>query len=108
MRALILCVLYTCKFPQKQGWLPWVTSDSDQRVFSISKYGIKVTDMKKQRVFLRHPLHRIVNITYYVDTYGKHMLAVRVAGNVAAEPGNQELHIYESEDEVMHNDVTMR
>ncbi len=39
-------------------------------------------------MFARHPLHRIVNITYYEDTYKKHMLAVRVSG---AEDGQQEL-----------------
>ncbi len=66
-------------------------------MFSVSKYGIKVTDSQRQRVFARHPLHRIVNITYYEDTYKKHMLAVRVSG---AEDGQQELHIYESESEV--------
>ena len=46
-------------------------------------------------MFSRHPLHRIVNITYFEDTYCKHMLAIRVAGK-----SEQELHIYEAENEV--------
>ena len=91
---------------QKQGLLPWVTSEADQRVFCISKYGIKVTDAQKQRVFSRHALHYIINITYYEDTYGKHMLAVRVVGG-EQQTQDQELHIYEAKDEVIINDVMM-
>lgn len=66
-------------------------------MFSISKYGIKVTDTSSQRVHARLPLHHIVNITYYLDTYGKHMLAVRVGRK---EGEQQTLYIYESENEV--------
>ena len=96
------CKLYFALHHQKQGRLPWVTSESDQRVFSISKYGIKVTDSKKQRVYTRHSLHHIVNITYYEDTYGKHMLAVRVvAGGQREGETQQELYVYQCEDEVM-------
>ena len=102
MHGLMLITLHVCiinlvmnNVIQKQGRLPWVTSDLDQRVFSISKYGVKVMDTQKQRVFSRHSLHRIVNITYFEDTYGKHMLAIRVAGK-----SEQELHVYEAENEV--------
>ena len=72
-------------------------------MFCISKYGIKVTDVKKQRVFTRHALHYIINITYYEDTYSKHMLAVRVmvsSKNKQLQPQQQELYIYEAENEV--------
>ena len=58
-------------------------------------------DDKKQRVYGRHPLHHIANITYYEDTYGKHMIALRLArpgGRQGAD--NNELIIYECTDEV--------
>ena len=67
-------------------------------MFSISKYGIKVTDTTSHRVHARLPLHHVVNITYYLDTYGRHMLAVRVGRKVGEQ---QTLYIYESEDEVI-------
>lgn len=58
-------------------------------------------DNKKQRVFARHPLHHIANITYYEDTYGKHMLALRLAKpQEASGIDNNELVIYECSDEV--------
>lgn len=59
-------------------------------------------DDKKQRVFARHPLHHISNITYYEDTYGKHMLALRLARphEPQAAADNNELVIYECTDEV--------
>ena len=60
-------------------------------------------DDKKQRVFARHPLHYIANITYYEDTYGKHMIALRLAQPPQAQPqgpGTNELVIYECTDEV--------
>lgn len=88
---------------QKQGLLPWVTSDSDQCLFSISKYGVKVTDSKRQRVYSRHPLHHIVTITHYLDTYHKHMLVVRVTGQT--EQQQEQLFIYQAEDEVILNDI---
>lgn len=90
--------------PQRQGRLPWVTSDLDQRILSLSKYGVKAMDDKKQRVYGRHPLHHIANITYYEDTYGKHMIALRLArpgGRQGAD--NNELIIYECTDEVNFN-----
>lgn len=84
---------------QRQGRLPWVTSEQDQRVLSISKYGIKVTDVKRQRVYCRHALHAIANITYYEDTYGKHMIAVKLG-----RPGVSEfdLYMYQCAEEVGH------
>ena len=82
---------------QRQGRLPWVTSSQDQRVLSLSKYGIKVMDEKRQRVFARHALHFIVNITYYEDTYRKHMIAVRVG---RPDVATFDLYIYECVDEV--------
>ena len=89
---------------QRQGRLPWVTSELDERALSLSKYGVKVMDDKKQRVFARHPLHYIANITYYEDTYGKHMVALRLAQppQLQPQPGaaNNELVIYECTDEV--------
>ena len=57
-------------------------------------------DDKKQRVFARHPLHCIVNITYYEDTYGKHMLALRLAKPHEQQGTDNELVIYECTDEV--------
>ena len=59
-------------------------------------------DDKKQRVFARHPLHYIANITYYEDTYSKHMVALRLA-QLQGQPqaaGSNELVIYECTDEV--------
>ena len=86
--------------------LPWVTSDLDRRLLSISKYGIKVMDTRKQRIFARHALHYIINITYYEDTYRKHMLAVKVATTTTTDrQQGQELHIYEANDEVISYDV---
>jgi len=67
----------------------------------LSKYGIKVTDVKKSRVLMRHPLHWIANITYYEDTYGKHMLVLR-QGKQERSPGYQDLFIYEATDEVIN------
>ena len=58
-------------------------------------------DDKKQQVFSRHPLHCIANITYYEDTYGKHMLALRLAKPHEQQgTDNNELVIYECTDEV--------
>ena len=63
-------------------------------------------DVRKQRIFARHALHYIINITYYEDTYGKHMLAVKVA--TATDKHRHELYIYEAKDEVYNcNDVVM-
>lgn len=93
-----MCFLFLLYTVQRQGRLPWVTSDSDVRVLSLSKYGIKVMDVKKQRVHARHPLHHIANITYYEDTYSKHMIALR-----QGKPGRgdqNELFVYECNDEV--------
>lgn len=75
-----------------------MTCESDDRVLSLSKYGIKVMDVKKQRVYTRHPLHCVANITYYEDTYSKHMIAIR-QGKPDREDQN-ELFIYECIDEV--------
>ena len=86
-------------FVQRQGRLPWVTSQSDQRLLSLSKYGVKVTDSRRQRVFARHPLHCIANITYYEDTYGKHMVAIRL-GQPSNQSQKHELFIYECSEEV--------
>ena len=74
-----------------------MTAEKDQRVLQISKYGIKVTDTKKQRVHSRHALHFIANIIYYEDTYGKPMLAVKVG---RPDANTFDLHIYECSDEV--------
>ena len=61
-------------------------------------------DDKKQRVFARHPLHYIANITYYEDTYSKHMVALRLAQPPQLQPqlggANNKLVIYECTDEV--------
>lgn len=54
-------------------------------------------DVKKQRVYSRHALHCIANVTYYEDTYSKHMLAVRI-GKPNVE--HYDLYIYECRDEV--------
>ena len=77
--------------------MPWVTSDQDQRILSLSKYGIKVTDEKRQRVFARHALHFIVNIMYYEDMYCKHMIAIKVG---RPDVATFDLYIYECMDEV--------
>ena len=82
---------------QRQGRLPWVTTEDQQRVLSVSKYGVKVMDVKHQRVYGRHPLHAIANIIYYEDTYGKHMVALRV---IRPEEMVCDLHIFECKDEV--------
>lgn len=83
---------------QRQGRLPWVSANDSQCSLSLSKYGIKVTDMKKLKVHARHPLHWIVNITYYEDTYGKHMLALRQSK--LSGGSYNDLYIYECKDEV--------
>ena len=62
-------------------------------------------DPRKQRVFCRLPLHHIVNITYYEDTYSNHMLAVRVV--TSGNTRQQQLHIYQAQDEVIDSDVMM-
>ena len=54
-------------------------------------------DVKKQRAYTRHALHCMANITYYEDTYRKHMLAVR-SGRPDVE--QFDLYIYECNDEV--------
>ncbi len=93
--------------PQKQGILPWVTSEENQRALSLSKYGIKVTDIKKQRVYQRHPLHWISNITYYEDTYGKHMVVLRQSNPERATGDPQDLFIYECVEEVKRNSLNV-
>ena len=85
---------------QRQGRVPWVTSPDDLRILSLSKYGIKVTDDKKQRVYSRHPLHSIANITYYEDTYGKHMVVLRTGQPNPAKNALNELCVYQCNDEV--------
>ena len=92
----MISIYRSCLY-QRQGRLPWVTSEQDQQVISISKYGMKVTDKKRQRVYGRHALHNIANITYYEDTYGKHTIAVKLG-----RPGssNFDFYIYQCMDEV--------
>lgn len=78
-----------------------MTSAEDVQIISLSKYGIKVTDEKKQRVFGRHPLHCIANITYYEDTYGKHMIVLRMGEPSSSSRGSlNELYVYECTNEV--------
>lgn len=89
-------------YTQKQGLLPWVASEENQRALVFSKYGIKVMDVKRQRVFLRHPLHLIDNITYYEDTYSKHMVVLRQSKRERASRDPQDLYIYECSQEVQY------
>lgn len=82
---------------QRQGRLPWVTTEDQQRVLSVSKYGVKVMDVKRQQVYVRYPLHAIANVIYYEDTYCKHMVAVRV---IKSEEMVCDLSVLECKDEV--------
>ena len=82
---------------QRQGRLPWVTTEDQQRVLSVSKYGVKVMDIKRQRVYVRYPLHAIANIIYYEDTYCKHMVAARI---IKSEEMVCDISVFECKDEV--------
>lgn len=39
-----VCLCYL----QRQGRLPWAAADEDERFVVISRYGMKVTDVRKQ------------------------------------------------------------
>lgn len=92
---------------QRQGRVPWVTSPDDVRILSLSKYGVKVTDEKKQRVFSRHPLHCIANITYYEDTYSKHMVVFRTGQPKPGKNDLNELYVYQCNDESQAKDICL-
>ena len=64
--------------------MPWVTGTDDVRVLSLSKYGIK----------------GIANITYYEDTYGKHMVVLRMGQPLPEKGTLNELFVYECDSEV--------
>lgn len=85
---------------QRQGRLPWTTAAEDERCVVISRYGMKVTDVQKQQVHMRHPLHHIAGIIFYEDGFGRNMLAFKIG-----EPRNEkyDVYIYECESEVSQN-----
>ena len=57
-------------------------------------------DLKKQRVYMRHPLHWIANVTFYEDNYGKHMIVLRQCKPERPPPAHEDLFIYECDSEV--------
>jgi hypothetical protein len=61
---------------------------------------MKVTDVQKQQVHMRHPLHHIAGIIFYEDGFGRNMLAFKIG-----EPRNEkyDVYIYECESEVSQN-----
>eukprot|EP00731_Ephydatia_muelleri_P031545 Em0023g52a len=89
---------------QRQGRLPWVTTEDQQRVLSVSKYGVKVMDIKRQRVYVRYPLHAIANIIYYEDTYCKHMVAARI---IKSEEMVCDISVFECKDESQAKDICL-
>jgi hypothetical protein len=89
---------------QRQGRLPWTTAAEDERCVVISRYGMKVTDVQKQQVHMRHPLHHIAGIIFYEDGFGRNMLAFKIG-----EPRNEkyDVYIYECESERHAKDVCL-
>ena len=55
------------------------------------------------RFHSRHPLHRIANITYYEDTYSKHMIVFRMGQPQPSQASHNELYVYECSNEVYGN-----
>ncbi|XP_065833683.1 integrin beta-1-binding protein 1-like [Oscarella lobularis] len=97
-------LLETIDLAQRQGKLPWMSSDEDERVVSISRYGMKVMDCFSKQVHMRHPLHRIASIIFYEDGFGKNMLAFKIG---AAEEEIYDCYIYECESEKHAKDICL-
>ncbi|XP_019861836.1 PREDICTED: uncharacterized protein LOC109590351 [Amphimedon queenslandica] len=98
---------------QRQGIMPWVHQKGSQRILVISKYGIKVTDTKRQRVYVRHTLHKIITVVHFIDMRGHSLLAVKLNHTNDEEDGRDEeesigsfdLFVYECESENQATEV---
>ncbi|XP_065184063.1 uncharacterized protein LOC135814816 isoform X1 [Sycon ciliatum] len=78
---------------QRDGRLPYATQEEDLRVITLSKYGIKVMDDKGEQVRVRHALHRIANLVFYEDRYGKAMLALKIGEK---NSDKHDIYVYEA------------
>jgi hypothetical protein len=63
---------------QDEGVLPWTSQSECDRLLVLNKYGIKVTDTFKQRVYKRHPLQDISSIMHYVTPSRESLLIVKM------------------------------
>eukprot|EP00055_Hartaetosiga_balthica_P015557 m.92622 g.92622 ORF g.92622 m.92622 type:complete len:176 (+) comp8896_c4_seq1:48-575(+) len=52
------------------------TSEQDAVQISLTRYGLKVTDVNEREVFHRIPLHCIRDVTYYLDERNKNIVVV--------------------------------
>eukprot|EP00118_Oscarella_pearsei_P025777 m.308756 g.308756 ORF g.308756 m.308756 type:complete len:232 (+) comp44686_c0_seq1:46-741(+) len=97
-------LLQVIDLAQRQGKLPWTSSDEDERIVSISRYGMKVMDCFSKQVHMRHPLHRIASIIFYEDGFGKDMLAFKIGG---CDEEAYDCYIYECESEKHAKDICL-
>ena len=45
-------MMFTCNYIQRQGKIPWLSQEDSDRIILISKYGLKVTDIRKQVIYM--------------------------------------------------------
>ena len=63
---------------QLDGRLPLIPKEDCLVLISVSKYGIKVTDVERREVIQRHPLHTVVQIVHYTDSFMKNNIALKI------------------------------
>lgn len=73
---------------QRTGNIAWRATEDARRLMVLTKYGVKVTDMKCQEVFLRLPMHKICSAIRFIEDTGEHCVALE------ADDGNQGLFSY--------------
>lgn len=64
---------------RRTGNIAWRASDDSKRLLTLSKYGIKVTDLRNQEVFLRIPMQDLCSVTHYVEDDNQHVVSLEVA-----------------------------
>ncbi|KAI0209557.1 hypothetical protein LSAT2_005809 [Lamellibrachia satsuma] len=62
---------------QLEGKVQLVPNPESRATVSVSKHGIKIVD-KQNHVLQRHPLHTLAQIVYYVDSFFKSNLALKI------------------------------
>ena len=55
-----------------------VIQSEDMVTLTISKYGVKVLGQDKKEVLQRHPLHTVAQSVYYIDSFMKHNVALKI------------------------------
>eukprot|EP00047_Mylnosiga_fluctuans_P004323 m.233857 g.233857 ORF g.233857 m.233857 type:complete len:156 (-) comp12580_c0_seq1:93-560(-) len=70
---------------KRMGIVAWQTSEEDSVKLLVSKYGLKVTDMRKQEVFARIPLHKVGSVLHYAEEANQHLVVVETGDTETME-----------------------